>query len=302
MKMQKIITVCLAVIFVLLLIVTVAVSSLAAVCTPQAVEHRLNRQGFYMAATESIRTEIGHLESVIGIPTADILQTVPDETIKSLLKPYVLATAAQLLHGEQAPAAVSFQSDALYALVCDVITAEQYGDDTAQMEEDRAAAYADITTAIEETLTFFPATLFDTAMGILASERQVDTLYTTLRLLCRLVLPAVLLTLLCGGGILWYRRKSLVGALKTLGGCWSITGAVLFFCALFTFVGNHLLDKFSLSDGLLRRFIVAVFENAAAGVMTVTAVCFALGLAVLGLAIAMLVVKKPCVEQENVVE
>ncbi len=302
MKMQKIITVCLSALFSLLLIVTVAVSALAAVCTPRAVERRLARKGFYALATESITTEIGHLESVIGIPTADIMKTVPDETVKGLLQPYVLATAEQLLRGGEAPAPITFQSDTLYALVCSVITAEQYGNDTAQMEEDRAAAYADLTAAIEETLTFFPATLFDTALGILTSEQQIDTLYATIHLLCRLVLPAVLLSLLCGGGILWYRKNDALRALKVLGGCWSITGAVLFFCSLFALAGNHLLDKFSLSDGLLRRFVLALFDNAATSIMVITAVCFGIGIVLLAVAIWQTAVKTPCTNAQTVVE
>lgn len=298
MKTQKIITVCLAVLFTLLLIVTVALTALTAVCTPRAVERRLERRGFYAYASENIQTEIEYLESVIGIPTADILKTVPDETVKALLEPYVLATAEQLLRGGKAPAAIDFQSDALYNLVCAVITEQQYGGDTAQMAEDRAAAYADLQAAVNDTLTFFPATLFDTAMEILASEQRVDTLYAAVRLCRTLVLPAVVLTLLCGGGILWVGKKDFTRALKTVGGCWSITGCTLFFALLFTLAGNHLLDKFSLSDGLLRRFVVALFQNAAVSIITVTAVCFCLGVVVLAIAI----VKTTCAKKETVVE
>ena len=298
MKAQKIITVCLAILFTLLLLVTVTFTALSAVCAPRAVERRLERNGFYTLAVDSIQTEIGHLESVIGIPTADILKTVPDETVKNLLKPYVLTTAEQLLRGGDAPVSVDFQSDALYTLVCSVITEEQYDGDTAQMAEDRAAAYADLKAAVDDTLSFFPATLFDTAMNILASKQRVNTLYATVRLVRKLVLPAILLTLLCGGALLVYRKKDRIPTLKLLGGCWSITGCVLFFASLFTLAGNHLLDKFSLSDGLLRRFVVALFQNAAVGIITVTAVCFALGVAVLAVAI----VKTTCVAKETVIE
>ncbi len=302
MKVQKIITTCLCTAFVLLLVVTVVLSAVAAMCTPRAVERRLARQGFYAFAAENIRDEISHLESVIGIPTADILATVPNETIVTLLKPYVLAVAEQLLQGGEAPAPITFESEQLYALVCATITAEQYNNNATQMEEDRAAAYADLTAAIGETLTFFPSTLLDTAMGILASEQIVDTLYATIRLLRRLVLPAIVLTLLCGGGLLWYRKNDFGKALQLLAGCWSITGAVLFFAALFTFVGNHLLDKFSLSDGLLRRFVIALFENAATGVVSVSAVCFGVGILLLVSAILYNAVKTPCTQAETVVE
>ncbi len=302
MKIKKIITVCLAVLFVLLLLVTVAFSALAAVCTPRAVERRLDKNGFYALATESLATEIGHLESVIGIPTAEILKTVPDETVKALLQPYVLATAEQLLRGGKAPAPITFQSDALYNLVCSVITEQQYGNDTAQMAEDRAAAYTDLTVAVEETLTFFPATLFDTAIEILAGGQSIDTLYAALRLTRRLVLPAMLLTLLCGGGILLIRKKDFPRALKALGGCWSVSGAVLFFSSLFALAGNHLLDKFSLSDGLLRRFVIALFENAATSIVAVTAVCFGLGVIVLAAAILQTAVKAPCANTQTVIE
>ena len=224
MKTQKILTVCLAVLFTILLFTTVALAAITVVCTPRAIERRLDRHGFYALATESIQTEIGHLESVIGIPTADVLQTIPHETVKALLKPYVLATAQQLLHGGQAPDAIAFQSDTLYNLVCAVITEQQYDGDTAQMAEDRAAAYADLVAAVNDTLTFFPATLFDTAMEILAGGERINTVYAVVRLIRKLVLPTLLLTLLCGGVIVWIGRKNIIAPLKTIGGCWSITG------------------------------------------------------------------------------
>lgn len=298
MKRQKVITISLAVLFALLLTVSVTLCAITAVCAPRAVERRLERNGFYTLALEHIATEIGHLESVIGIPTADILDTVPDETVKALLQPYVLATAQQLLRGGEAPDAVAFQSDALYNLVCTVITEQQYNGDTAQMTEDRQAAYADLAAAVSDTLTFFPATLFDTAVEILAGEQRMTAVYAAIRLARILLLPAVLLTLLCGGSILVMGRKDLARALKTVGGCWSITGSVLFFASLFTLAGNHLLDKFSLSDGLLRRFVVALFQNAAFGIVTVTAVCFGLGVVVLAVAIA----KTTCTHNKSVVE
>ncbi len=301
MKTRKIISVCLAALFTLLLVITVALSALSAVCTPRAVERKLAREGFYTFAAEDLATELSHLESVIGIPTADILKTVPDETLKTLLQPYVLATAEQLLRGGKAPTPITFQSDTLYSLVCSAITAEQYGNNTAQMEEDRTAAYADLTAAVEETLTFFPATLFDTAVDILANDKKIDAVYAAVHLLCRLALPAALLTLLCGGGILLIRKNDFIRALKLVGGCWSITGAVLFFASLFTLVGNHLLDRFSLSDGLLRRFVIALFENAATGIVVITTVCFFLGIALL-VAALLLTAKKPCTDKENVVE
>ena len=72
MKAQKIITVCLAILFTLLLLVTVTFTALSAVCAPRAVERRLERNGFYTLAVDSIQTEIGHLESMYmdGLPEA----------------------------------------------------------------------------------------------------------------------------------------------------------------------------------------------------------------------------------------
>ncbi len=302
MKMQKIITVALCVLFVVSLLVTAAVAALSTVCRPRAVERRLEKQGFYTLAADSIKTEIEELQSVIGIPTEDILATMPEETVKALLKPYVLGISEQILRGGDPPATVNYQSDALYALVCAVITAEQYGTDTAQMEEDRAAAYADLTAAVNDTLSFFPATLFDTAMGILAEDATVNAVYGAVRVIRRLAVPCALFTLLCAAGILLYGKKTVKKSLKTLAGCWSVTAALLFFSALFALIGNHLLDRLSLSDGLLRRYILALFDNAAAGVITVTAVTFALGLLLLFTAIVWIAVKTPCAAKETVVE
>jgi len=302
MKLQKAITVSLCVLFVISLVLTVFVAALSASCTPKAVERRLARQGFYELAADRIRIEVEGLQSVIGIPTEDVLQTIPDDTIKSLLKPYVLAVSEQLLCGSTAPAEIDFQSDGLYALVCEVITEQQYGGDTAQMAEDRAAAYADLRAAVNDTLSFFPTTLFDTAMNILAKDGASDTVYAAIRLLRKLVVPCIVLTLLCGGGILLYGRKDLLTSLKTLAGCWSVTAALLFFSSLFAFVGNHLLDRFSLSDGLLRRYVLALFDNAAAGIITVTAITFALGVALLAVAIVFIAVKTPCADEKTVVE
>lgn len=302
MKMKKIITTVLAVLFVLFLTLSVGLSALCAACSPKAVERRLERNGFYPLAVEAVKTEVGNLESIIGIPTADIVKVIPDATIEALLKPYVLATAEQLLRGGEAPQATAFTSDALYTLVCTVITAEQYNNDTVQMEEDRMAAYEDLTAAVNDTLTFFPTSLFDTAMEILASKQQVEKLYATIAMIRKLLTPTLLLTALCGGGLVFYRQKELFKAIKLVAGCWAITGSVLFFGSLFTLAGNHLLDKFGLSDGLLRRFVLALFENAASSILTATAICFTLGILLLAAVIAVIAVKTSCTKNENVVE
>lgn len=302
MKIQKVITTILCILFVISFAATVLVTAVTAACAPKAVERRLARSGFYTLAEERIRFEVENLQSVVGIPTQDVLDAIPPATVKELLKPYVIAVSERLLLGGAAPTEIDFQSDALYNLICSVITEQQYNGDTAQMAEDRAAAYADLTAAISDTVSFFPISLFDTAMEILAKNGSLDTVYATIRLLRKLVAPLIVFTLLLSGGILLYGKKNLQKALKTLAGCWSITASVLFFGSLFALIGNHLLDKLSLADGLLRRYVLALFNNAVASTITITAIAFALGVGLLAVSIVWIAVKLSCTAKKTVVE
>lgn len=307
MKSKTVLAICkviVAILFVLSLLCSFVCTSIAAMFSTASVDRRLEKQGFYELSMQEIEGAVSDLQGVIGIDTAAILQTIPSETVHDILQTYTHTLTANLLDGKQETAAVSFESEALYQLVCDTITSEQYNT-TAQMEKDRKEAYDDLKAAINGVLAFFPQSLFDSATEILADGGiSLQTVYSGIATAKTAALPCGIVTVLLGVGLIFLYRKDKVRGVRTVAGCIFIPASVFFLTGLF--MGNlNLLNRLSLSDGLLRRYILVIAETIGSGITTVATVLFIIGVCLLVASIAWQVVtnrKNACKMQESVVE
>lgn len=289
--------------FVLSLICSILCICVAGTFSPAAVERQLKADGFYAFADDCVAEELSALQGVIGVDSDDLHATVSEQELTPLLRSYTDAVSRHVLYGEQTDETVAFRSEALYALVCDAITEEHYHGNTVQLETDRRDAYNDLVTAVDNTLSFFPTKLYTSATDILAKGGvRLSTVYAVIRILRIAVWPCLLLTVLTGVGIFLCDRRRTAVNLRTAGGCAFLTGAV--FCMLTVFMGRYsLLSRLSLGDGLLRRYILAMFENGETTVFltTLTVLCIGAVLLVFGI-LHQVFANSTCKPQENVIE
>ncbi len=307
-KRRALLTICkvlLCCLFVPALIATIFSISVCRMFDVNAVEKQLQKQGFYAIAPAKVEENISNLQGVIGIETKDILAVIPDEQVRILLKQYTTSVSETLLLGKEDTAEIHFTSDELYNLVCTVITAEQYKNDTVQMQEDRKAIYADLTAEVNNTLSFFPQTLYASVTEILENAGfDLNTVYAAVNTVRHLTLPLLLGTLVLLVGIFlcgWYNKPR---ALRTVAGCAFITTSVFFLLSIFV-RSYPLLDRLSLSDGLLRRYVLAVFNNMGNSIFLSVTVAFVIATLLLIAAIAWEVIaskNNTCTQVETVIE
>ncbi len=284
MKKKAVLTtlrVVLSILFVLALIGSLLCACVFRMFDANALEKQLQKQEFYNFAMQEIESNITDLQGIIGADTADILAAIPAEQVTPLLKDYTRKISENLLHGTEQTADIAFTSDTLYQLVYEIITPEQYAGNTTAMEEDRNAAYADLTDAVKDTLAFFPQTLYGSFAEIMeGAGLRLSSVYGTINTVRKLTLPLLLLTLLLAVGSFLCGKENAPRSLRTVAGCTFITGSVFFLLTLFL-RSYPLLDRLSLSDGLLRRYILAVMGNIGNSIFLVVTVAFVSGLLLL---------------------
>lgn len=308
MKKHTALVICKAVacvLFVLSLIGSIVCAAISMMFSTKAIEKQLKDQGFYTFAMQEIEKNISDLQGVIGVESAAVLNAIPADTVETLLHDYTHTVTENLFTGKQDVATVSFTSNAVYQLVCAAVTPEQYGDDTAQMEADRQDAYADLTAAVNESLAFFPQTLYDKITDALEqSGLRLQTVYTAIHITQKCTIPLILFTVVCSIGIIFCNVKNRSRGLRTAAGCAFITSSVFFLVAVFM-RDFSLLNRLSLSDGLLRRYILTIIDNMSSGIFTVVTVAFILAALLLIGAIAWEVTvsrKNTCTDQQTMVQ
>lgn len=269
------------------------------------VTRRLEKQGFSDFALSEIAKNMEDFQSVIGVPTETLLAAIPTDDIQKTLYRYTDGVNRLLLAGEKTDLSVSFSTDALKELIESEITPDHYKGNLKQMEKDRAEAISEITAAVQGTLSFFPTTLFDkmTALITKSSGFSTKTVYDAVRYIRYAVFPSLLL-LLCSAVLLvfmkWEQKRT---ALRALAGKWFITASVLFLPTFFL-TGNTPLNRLSISDCLLRRYILALGAHMQSCILTVSLVFFLIGLVFLlfTLYLSAKNAQSPCTEPENVIK
>ncbi len=269
----------LSIVAVLSLVVGLLSVTLSVAFSPDRVNARLQQNGFYEFATEAVTKEVEALQSVIAVQTEDLQQVLPAEEIHSMLTPYVDQLNRQFLAGEQAPAPIDYLSDDLYRLVCDIITEEAYAGDTAQLTRDRLDAYSELSEAIVGTLNFFPQSLLERVVGK-NMQTKLAPLYRAIGVARNLWLPALLVLMLSATGAFLLRRRETMDAWRGIAGTGFITVSALFVPALFIRLYS-LPNRLSLTDGLLRRYILTVYSHMTGSLFTVMLVAFILSAAFL---------------------
>ena len=262
----------LSVLFTILLIGSILCGIITVIFDATALTARLEQQAFTDFATAQLTEKLSSLQGIIAVDFTQLQKAVAAEQIRPILQDYIRQVNATVFSGAPAPAQITYQHDDIYALVCEVITKEQYGNDTAQMKEDRQAAYADLTAAVSETLSFFPQTLYNTADQILQKAGiSLPTLYTFVSICCTLTYILIPLTILTAVGIVFCSKQKQSGLL-IVGGCGFLTASVYFLSGVFM-RDFSLINRLSLSDGLLRRYILAMMQHIGdASFITVTIV------------------------------
>lgn len=272
---QRIIRVLLSIVLTLSLLVFSLSVSVSLIFSTGGISSRLHKNGFYDFAGLTVEENIESLQSVIGVDTAAVMDVLAHEGADAMLESYTDALNALFLTGGQAPDRISYDSDALYQLICGVITEDVYDGDIAQMEQDRADAYAELTKIISDTLSFFPQSLLKKLTGGTLQAR-LARVYSLVRVIRVLWLPALLLFLACAAGLFFLRRHDPLSALRGIAGVWFVTGSLLFLPALFIRTYS-LPNRLSLADGLLRRYILTVYTQWTSSLFTVMLLVFAAG-------------------------
>ncbi len=251
------------VLFSILLIASILVFSLSMAVSQMFSANRVNARlfenGFYDRATQSLTEQLEDLQSVLGISPESVMEIVTPDQLQGMLAPYTDALTAQFLEGGPAPEETEYFSEELYELICDTITEEHYDGDIEQLTADRVDAYAELTAAVNNTVNFFPQSLMDKLLGDSIQQKLIP-LYRAIGVARRLWLPAVAVLALCVVGLWLLRRRDSLSALRRIAGIGFITGAALFVPAFFI-RSYSLPQRLSLSDGLLRRYILTVYSH-----------------------------------------
>lgn len=286
---------------------TVSVASIAvSLCfSPHTITDKLEKQDFSAFAMSEIAENLKDYQSVISVPTESLVAALPLSELEETLYRYTDGVSRLLLAGEESDLTVSFSTAALEELIHSTITPAHYADHIQELEKDRADAMSEITNTIRNTLSFFPASLFEKVMGLLTKDGRlsVNALYRALRIMRYALFPALLILAISAALLIRIERDKKQKALRSLAGNWFITASVLFLPT--AFLSRTLpLNRLSLSDCLLRRYILALGEHLQSGVLTVTCVCFLLGLLLLlfTLYLSAKSTKSSCIAAEDMIK
>lgn len=291
--------------FVISLLLTVFCTACYFAFNVPSVQNTLQRTGFYEKTLRQVEAEVTDLQSVINIETDAIMQALQSEQIVTLAENYTAVINQNLLTGSAKPSDLTFSSDALERLISDTITPSQYGDDTAALEADRADAYADLTAAVQQALAFFPQSLFDTAKEIAVDYGvPLQTFYDAVGYLQKAALPLAILTALLAFAVIYCHRENKPRALRTVAGLTTVPLSLFFFISIIM-RGTSLFSRFSLADGLLKEYILALFRHVGDSAMLIIGIPFFIGVVTLFAAIiweAASNKKNTCAQNETVIQ
>ncbi len=288
----------LSALLVIALLCSIACATLLAVFNVNTVQKRLETDAFYNLSQQSIRNNLNGLSGVIAVDADAVIQAIPTDTIRQSLSDHSRSVTEGLLEGKEIRSDIAITSDAVYQLVCDSITAEQYGANTEELDKDRADAYADLMKAVNDGVLFFPQTLYG---KITEAVPRLQTAYSLVRLVKRLTIPFVCLTVLLGVAVFFCRRERKGGALRTVAGCVFIPSSALFLLAAFLH-RTPLLQRISLGEGLLREYVLTMADCMLDGVFTVMTIFFVIGILLLVAAIAWQVADNTCKDTKTVIQ
>ncbi len=272
--MKRFLKVSLATLFILSLLTTLLCTAVFFSFRIQSVQSALRRQGFYDRAMSELQNTVLNMQSIVNVETSAVLDVIAKEDVSTQMQAYTNEISRHLLENTTDTVELSFSSDALYQVVCDTITPAQYNGNTAALEADRKDAYADLQTAITDTLAFFPQSLY-TTLKELASKYSVplDTVYTHITYMRRLPLPFFILTLLSGAALFWCYRCQKSHGLRIVAGCAFITTSPLFLCGVFL-RATPFTQRLSLADGLLKDYMYALVNSMGNSAFAVLATAF----------------------------
>lgn len=293
----------LTILFVLGLLVTLCAFAVSAMFSANGTKRALRGQELPALAMQEIADNVEDLQGIINVETEKILETVPAETVEKELTAYTDALTERLLCGADNLYAVQFDSPALREMVESAITPELYVKNPEQLQKDRDAAYAEIVGVIDSRLAFFPQTLFDKVTTAVQDSTGItkERFYALCARFSALRLPALLFTLVMGGALILTRRREWLPALRYVAGVGFVTGSAVFLPALFL-QRYTLFERLSLSDGLLRRYILCVLHHMRSALFTTALCCFLFFLLFLAVTLFFSAKKiaKTCKTAENV--
>lgn len=293
----------LTILFVLGLLVTLCAFAVSAMFSANGTKRALRGQELPALAMQEIADNVEDLQGIINVETEKILETVSAETVEKELTAYTDALTERLLCGADNLYAVQFDSPALREMVESVITPELYVKDPEQLQKDRDAAYAEIVGVIDSQLAFFPQTLFDKVTTAVQDSTGItkERFYALCARFSALRLPVLLFTLVMGGALILTRRREWLPALRYVAGVGFLTGSAVFLPALFL-QRYTLFEGLSLSDGLLRRYILCVLYHMRSALFTTALCCFLFFLLFLAVTLFFSAKKiaKTCKTAENV--
>lgn len=298
-----VVRVVLTILFVAALLMTLVTFAVSAMFSEKAAKRALQKEDLPTLAMQEIADNVEDLQGIINVETDKILSTVSRETVERELTAYTDALTARLLCGADKLYAAQFESDTLREIVDSVITPELYKNDPSQMQKDRDAAYAEIVGVIGGELAFFPQTLLDKLSSVVQDNTGISSerFYGTVRRLSSLRFLLLCLTAALGAALFFTRRRAWLDSLRYIAGVGFITGSAVFLPALFL-QRYTLLDRLSLSDGLLRRYILCLLHHMRTSLFTAALCCFLLFLLFLAVILFLCAKKtaKTCKDAENV--
>lgn len=289
--------------FVLGLLVTLCAFAVSAMFSANGTKRALRKQELPALAMQQIADNVEDLQGIINVETEKILETISSETVEKELMAYTDALTERLLCGADNLYAVQFDSPALREMVESVITPELYVKVPEQLQKDRDAAYAEIVGVIDSRLAFFPQTLFDKVSTAVQDSTGIakERFYALCAQISALRLPALLLTLALGTALFFTRRHACLSSLRYVAGVGFLTGSAVFLPALFL-QRYTLFERLSLSDGLLRRYVLCVLHHMRSALFTTALCCFLFFLLFLAVTLFFSAKKiaKTCKAAENV--
>lgn len=289
--------------FVLGLLVTLCAFAVSAMFSANGTKRALRKQELPALAMQQIADNVEDLQGIINVETEKILETISSETVEKELTAYTDALTERLLCGADNLYAVQFDSPALREMVESVITPELYVKVPEQLQKDRDAAYAEIVGVIDSRLAFFPQTLFDKVSTAVQDSTGIakERFYALCAQISALRLPALLLTLALGTALFFTRRHACLSSLRYVAGVGFLTGSAVFLPALFL-QRYTLFERLSLSDGLLRRYVLCVLHHMRSALFTTALCCFLFFLLFLAVTLFFSTKKiaKTCKAAENV--
>lgn len=289
--------------FVLGLLVTLCAFAVSAMFSANGTKRALRKQELPALAMRQIADNVEDLQGIINVETEKILETISSETVEKELTAYTDALTERLLCGADNLYAVQFDSPALREMVESVITPELYVKVPEQLQKDRDAAYAEIVGVIDSRLAFFPQTLFDKVSTAMQDSTGItkERFYALCAQISALRLPALLLTLALGTALFFTRRHACLSSLRYVAVVGFLTGSAVFLPALFL-QRYTLFERLSLSDGLLRRYVLCVLHHMRSALFTTALCCFLFFLLFLAVTLFFSAKKiaKTCKAAENV--